>query len=188
VAQPWLDPSPYEDLPAYLIEPPPPRIGTLQRVRAGLARVQAQPAGATRPQQASPMVLGGHQPKPSPIFTRMIPLHPARLRRALDAWWESRSASGEVVRVHRRLQLGRPRYDGSEGWAMRGRVRGLTSPHWVAIRLELWPLHEHFVRMTMTPQGRVLVSRRYFRVGHSALDRFSSDLIELSRSEEPTGS
>jgi hypothetical protein len=179
VVQPSLDPPCYEDLPAYLLDPPAPKRSRVQWLREALAAKEAQPAGSARPVTVSAMPYGGQPTKPSPVFARMVPLHPVRLSGALDAWWSARAKSGTVT-VHHQLQLGRPQADGAHGWTMKGRVRRLTSLHWVPVRLELWPLHEHFTRMTLTPQSHVFTSKRYFRVGHSVLDRLSDELIELS--------
>jgi hypothetical protein len=185
VVQPSIDPSWYEDLPAYLLDPPAPRRSRVQWLRDALAATEAQPVGSTRPVTVAAMPYGGQPTKPSPVFARMVPLHPVTLSGALDAWWSARARSGTVT-VHHQLQLGRPEPDGAHGWTMKGRVRRLTSLHWVPVRLELWPLHEHFTRMTLTPQSHVFTSRRYFRVGHTVLDRLSADLVELSTRLERT--
>jgi hypothetical protein len=170
----------FEDLPSYLPEqapvtPKPPAIEVLRHAVVGYA----SGASASKRPQAGTSIPGGAIPRPSPIFARMVPLNPAQLREVLDDWWLSRAVSGKVV-VHHRLQLGRPEPDGSTGLVMKGRVRRLTSLHWVSIVLELWPMYEQFTRLTMTPQSHVVASKRYFRVGHVVLDRLSSELIELA--------
>ncbi len=41
-------------------------------------------------------------------------------------------------------------------------------------------MYDDFVKMTMTPQVRVLASKRYYRLGHAVLDRLWADLVETS--------
>jgi hypothetical protein len=101
----------------------------------------------------------------------------------LAEWWAA-GAKGGVVTVARRLRLGPPRGSAGAGWAMDGRVRRLTRWHWVPVVVELWPLHGHWM-MTMTPQAHVIASERYFRNGHLALDRLTT---ELERPLPATGS
>jgi hypothetical protein len=84
------------------------------------------------------------------------------------------------VTVHHRLQLGRPEGTETAGWTMKGRVRRLTTLHWVPVVVELWPTYEEFTRITMTPQVHVFASRRYFRLGHLVLDRLWADLDDIS--------
>jgi hypothetical protein len=114
----------------------------------------------------------------------MVALRRDLLPAALDAWWEAGEDAGSV-RVHRRLQLEPPEGDVSAGWRMQGRVRRLTSLHWIPVVVELWPMYDEFTMMTMTPQRPVLVSRRYFRLGHAVLDRL---LLELASSAARSGS
>jgi hypothetical protein len=179
VAQPWLDPSRYDDLPCYLTEPAVAGDSTLRRLRQGLARLQQPAAVSTRSAGPISVPLGGQPPRMSPVFARMVPLDRGQLPATLHAWWATRARSGAVT-VLRRLQLGPPTCDEAAGWTMTGRVRRLTALHWVPVVIELWPVHEEFTRLTMTPQTNVLASRRYFRLGHHVLDRLSADLAEVT--------
>jgi hypothetical protein len=186
VVKPWPDSSWYnDDLPAYLSEPEVARDSGLQRFRSSLVRTQRwattvgsghAAAGSGHSAAGGGMPLGGQSPRQSPVFFRMVPLNRSRLPSTLDVWWSTRSRSG-AVNVQRRLRLGPPECNGAAGWLMRGRVRRLTTFHWVPVVVELWPVHADFARMTMTPEGNVMASRRYFRLGHYVLDHLSADLI-----------
>jgi hypothetical protein len=122
---------------------------------------------------------GGQAPRTSPTFARMVPLSRADLACALDIWWAG-DAAPNALRVQRRLELGPPRGDSTLGWTFKGRVRRLTTWHWVPVVIELWCVYDDFVKMTMTPEVRVLASKRYYRLGHAVLDRLWADLVETS--------
>jgi hypothetical protein len=109
----------------------------------------------------------------------------------LADWWAAGASDGAVT-VARRLRLGPPRGGPGIGWTMNGRVRRLTRWHWVPVVVELWPVHGNWTMMTMTPQARVIASRRYFRTGHFVLDRLTAELAESTASAvdprpRPTG-
>jgi hypothetical protein len=110
----------------------------------------------------------------------MVALHRDLLPAALAAWWAASAKSGSV-RVHHRLQLRPPEGDVAAGWRMQGRVRRLTTLHWTPVVVELWPRHDDFTMMTMTPQRPVMATRRYFRLGHAVLDHLSADLAARER-------
>ena len=57
----------------------------------------------------------------------------------------------------------------------------LTGP----VVLELWPAHDRGTVMIMTPRRRVITSRRYFRIGNTALDRLTAQLAVSSAGELP---
>jgi hypothetical protein len=105
----------------------------------------------------------------------MVELHRDLLPAALDAWWAAGQKAGSV-RVYRRLQLKPPEGDPGAGWRMCGRVRRLTTLHWIPVVVELWPMYDEFTMMTMTPQRPVIATRRYFRLGHAVLDRLWAEL------------
>jgi hypothetical protein len=109
----------------------------------------------------------------------MVPLSRADLAAALNEWFSDGTAT-RVVTLQHRLELAPPQGDPWRGWRLKGRVRRLTSLHWVPVVVELWPVYDDFVRMTMTPQVRVLTSRRYFRLGHAVLNRLWLDLVNTS--------
>jgi hypothetical protein len=164
---------PYDELSPYLAERPSrpdftlPIKGLCERHRKGLR--------PTQPQPDAPSQAGDHR-RTSPLFARMVPLPPGQVAGALDAWWRSDARAG-VVTLRRRFEFGPPLGDPSRGWKITGRLRRMTRFHWVPVALELSSSHAYCTRITMVPQSRVLPSRRYFRVGNSALDQF---LIELA--------
>ncbi len=122
---------------------------------------------------------GGQVPRRSPSFTRMFPLSRSGVAAALDAWWAG-GTTQQAVTLQERLQLGPPRGDMYLGWTMKGRVRRLTTLHWVPVLIELWPVYDGFVKITMTPEVRVLTSRRYYRLGHAVLDQLWAELLATS--------
>jgi hypothetical protein len=124
-------------------------------------------------------------PRPSPLFAHMVPLGRAGLGAAIDAWWTARAKAGSVT-VRGRLKLGPPSGDASSRLAMAGRLWQSTPLHSVPVVLELWPVYEGYARMTLTPQGHVIASRRYFRVGHSVLDHFATELARATPRTGPT--
>jgi hypothetical protein len=138
-----------------------------------------QRAATPSPSSGALGVSGAPLPRPSPAFARMVPLGPARLAASIEAWWTTGSRAGFVT-VRGRLRLGPPTVDASTRWTMTGRFWQSTPLHAVPVVLELWPLYEGYARMTLTPRGHVIASRRYFRVGHSVLDRLSKDLARAT--------
>ena len=123
----------------------------------------------------------------SPHFARTVPLGRRRLGAGFEAWWAGAAKAGAVT-VQRRLKLGRPTGNADSGWTMPGRIRRLTRLHWVSVVVEVWPLYDEFARMTMTPQGHVYASKRYFRLGNSALDRLGAALARIPPDPAPTHS
>jgi hypothetical protein len=109
----------------------------------------------------------------------MVPVGRARVAAAVYEWWADRAKAG-VVTVQRRLELERPDGDAALGWAVRGRVRHWSRRRWVPVLIELLPVRDNFTRMTMTPLVHVFVSKRYFRIGHTVLDRLTADLAGTS--------
>jgi hypothetical protein len=194
VVRPWagqsLHDDRYDDLPAYLTEPAPAERRP-SHLRDGIARALQRSATRSDSPNGTSVPFGERTPGQSPVFARMVPLRGDRLTGALDAWWAAQ-AKGGVVTVQRRLQLGLPQGDIGSGWRLTGRLRRLTTFHWVPVVVELWPMYKDFTTMTMTPQAHVLPSKRYFRLGHAVLDRLWADLagladhIEVDRSSGPT--
>jgi hypothetical protein len=133
-----------------------------------------------RPAVVPIVPIGGRPPHRSAAFERMVRLPRSRLEVALDRWWTD-GARGGFLTVQGRLRLGPPEGDRATGWRMTGRVWRLTPLHAVPVLLELWPVHAMYCRITLTPlHGIVLPSKRYFRLGHSVLDRLESDLSDAS--------
>ena len=206
MAQSWPDPWWSEDLPSYLIEPPArgvsrpagepgepgetgeTRPGSLQRLAHSLAYWSGPNPVVGRPSSgpAGPAVpFGGQSPRLSPVFERVVDLHRGTLPATLDVWWSTRARAGAVT-VQHRLELRQPEPQGTGGWKIRGRVRRLTTLHWVPVQIDLWPVHADLTRLTMSPEGHVLASSRYFRLGHYALDRLSEELAGISLATELT--
>ena len=168
-----------EDLPPYLVEPRRASDRSRRRRRDDLPigyRRPATPADSPR----DPGVPFGGQARRAPTdFAHTVPVGRSRIAETIYAWWAAGVEAG-VVTVQRRLKLSAPEGDAIIGWAMRGKVRRLTHRRWVPVVVELSPIREHFTKLTMTPQAHVRVSRRYFRIGNSVLDRLSGDLAETS--------
>jgi hypothetical protein len=175
VSRPWPDPSLYDDLPAYLTEPTPARTRDFRHLAESWSKTRQRAVGPAGASAGPGVPFGGRTPGLSPVFARMVTLRRGPLGAALDAWWTAAANAG-VVTVHHRLQLGRPEGTATAGWTMKGRVRRLTTLHWVPVVVELWPAYEAFTRITMTPQVHVFASRRYFRLGHLVLDRLWAEL------------
>lgn len=189
-------PAREDDLPAYLSAPEQAAAPTpsLELARAGARRLahalaDAHTAIVTTPPRPSP-------PGPSPllqpgdwlppvratparsgVFIRMVELPGIRLAAMLDEWWAAAAVDGWSP-VGRRLRLAQPAGDARGGWTVAGRVRRLTPWHWAPVVIELWPRYSRWTMITMTPQASVLTTRRYFRTGHSAIDRFTRALAE----------
>ncbi|MBV9661138.1 MAG: hypothetical protein JO337_08280 [Acidimicrobiales bacterium] len=163
-----------EELPSYFDEQP-------QKVLTGTEVVEAV-RRAWRKAPSRP-VEGGSGPDPpeslwgrdSPVFHRMLPGERDGLDSTLQGWWQARARDGEVT-VGRRLRLERPTGGPAQGWTISGKLRRRTVVQWVPVSLELWPVHDRFTRVTLTPRGWVLTTRRYFRAGHGLIERFWVDL------------
>src|SRR5205823_5313638 len=104
----------------------------------------------------------------------------------LEAWWRQ-AGEREGVVVVGRLRLGRPSPGRTAGWSIPGAIGRSLGRGSVPVDVELWPFHEEWTRVTMTPQRRVLASDRYFRTGHRALGRFLADLARLEAATEVRG-
>lgn len=183
VERPWSEQTQIEDLPFYFSEPFRAEPFDLRRVVGDLSRAYRSVSLRSQRPGAPSAPCGGRTPgtvrQPrhfSPVFDRMVPLRRQQVAAVLDAWWCGPNSG--VVRVQRRLQLSPPKGDLLSGWEMRGRVRRCTSLHWVPVVVELWAKYEGYVRITLTPQSRVLASRRYFRLGNSIVDRLCQDLAK----------
>jgi hypothetical protein len=114
------------------------------------------------------------QRQSSATFTRLTTVNPALLA-GLPDWWRAR-AHDDRVRATRRLELDPPKRDRSGTWRMFGRLRGPGLRRPIGVELQLWPRLGAWTKVTMQPQRRVRVGRRYFRAGHRALDALSERL------------
>lgn len=173
-----------DELPFYVAAPGPPpdveRLPLRQSAAAAATRarhvattaVSRGPSGAAGPTGPPPpsVALGGatgSRTLPLPGFRGLTPLPGDHLEEMLREWWPGRAASG--VGVGRRLRVvGPPRAHGGT-WRLHARLRRLTRAHRVTVVIELWPYLRHWTMVTMTPESRVLCTRRYYRIGHAAL-------------------
>ena len=110
----------------------------------------------------------------SATFTRLTTLPPAILDE-LPAWWRTR-ARGARVHATRRLDLDAPQRDRSGTWRMYGCLRSPWLRRPIGVELQLWPRLGAWTKVSMQPQRRVRVGRRYFRLGHRALDALTERL------------
>src|SRR5262249_25336669 len=125
-------------------------------------RADVAPAPAPPPRQSSA------------TFTRLTALNPALLA-GLPEWWGKRA--GETrVRATRRLDLDAPQRDSSGTWRMYGWLRSPWLRRPIGVELQLWPRLGAWTKLSMQPQRRVRIGRRYFRTGHRALDALTERL------------
>jgi len=179
-----------DDLPAYLADTetiagrPALTLADLwagaRRVASTLAEVPAVPVAGPALYRSRPADRASPQPAElSARFLRLVRLPGARLSGMIDEWWATMARGGSST-VDRRLRLARPRGDPYGGWTISGQVRRLTRWHWVPVVVELWPVHDRWTMITMTPRGRVIATRRYFRTGHRVIERFTELLANTS--------
>ena len=179
VARPWPDIVSNDELPPYLIEPPPTTGWDLHHLIDSLSRVRPVLATPPRVPAESALPVGGRTPTVSGLFFRMVPLPRDGLAAVLAAWWAAEAKAGTVT-VDRRLQLEPPAGDATIGWTLHGRLRRFTTLHWVPVTVELSPTLANFTIMTMEPGVHIHTSKRYFRIGHAVMDRLYEDLAEIS--------
>lgn len=188
--------GPEADLPAYLSGPdraPFPTRPTREVARAGARRLATaladahaaivaapplppasgaaaftQPGGWLPPSTRAPTAITGG-------FLRMVELPGGQLGAMVDDWWSTASKNGSST-VDHRLRLAKPRRDHLGGVTIAGRFRRFAPWHWTPVVLELWPRHGRWTMITMTPQGGVFATRRYFRSGHAAIERLTRSL------------
>jgi hypothetical protein len=108
-------------------------------------------------------------------FLRMVELPGLRLGAMLDEWWSTSAVDGWSA-VDNRLRLRVPHRDHLGGFTVQGRIRRVAHARWTPVVIELWPRHGQWTMVTMTPQAGVLATRRYFRAGHTAIDRLTRTL------------
>ncbi len=184
VKQPGPERAWIEDLPAYLTEPSSAASFDRRRLMDAWSDIRrtatrdshrssghyAMPFEGRRTSTALLPEYGDH-----PVFDLMVPLERRRVAAVLDAWWPGEAKTG-VVTLQHRLKLWPPEGDILRGWEMRGRLRRLTVLHWVPVLVYLWGKYDGFMRISVTPQSRVLTSRRYFRVGNSIVEHLFEEL------------
>ena len=184
VKQPRPEQVRIEDLPLYLTEPPSVNSFDVRRVMGAWSDMHR--AAAERSHRSSGhyvMPLEGRKSSAAwltnygdcPVFDLMVPLGRRRVAAVLDAWWPGEAKTG-VVTLQHRLKLWPPEGDMLRGWEMRGRLRRLTALHWVPVVVYLWGKYDGFMRITVTPQSRILTSRRYFRLGNSIVEQLFEEL------------
>jgi hypothetical protein len=177
-----------EPLPVYEdgVPVPPAPVGAQRRL-AHLLRPRREPAAAsaTLPlpvairrewdwsisEELRPVVEGQTF---SATFTRLTELHPALLA-DLPNWWRRR-ADDARVRVTRQLVLEAPRFESSGTWRLRGSLRSPWLRRRIPVELQLWPRLGSWTKVSLEPQRRVRLGRRYFDNGHRALDTLTTRL------------
>jgi len=154
-----------EPLPVYEDGVPVPQapVGVQRRLGA-LLRPRREPAAAAA---ATP-------PLPTATFTRLTELHPALLA-DLPNWWRGR-ADDARVRVTRQLVLEAPKFESSGTWRLRGSLRSPWLRRRIPVELQLWPRLGSWTKVSLEPQRRVRLGRRYFDNGHRALDTLTTRL------------
>ena len=110
----------------------------------------------------------------SATFTRLTELHPARLADLPD-WWRRR-ADDARVRVTRQLVLEAPRFESNGTWRLHGSLRSPWLRRRIPVELHLWPRLGAWTKVSLEPQRRVRLGRRYFSNGHRALDALTDRL------------
>jgi len=110
----------------------------------------------------------------SATFTRVANLHPALLADLPD-WWR-RLADDTLVRVSRQLVVEAPKFESSGTWRLRGSLRSPWLRRRIPVELQLWPRLGAWTKVTLQPQRRVRLGRRYFANGHRALDTLTDRL------------
>jgi hypothetical protein len=179
-----------EPLPVYEdgVPVPPAPVGAQRRL-AHLLRPRREPAAASAtPPLPLPVAIRrewdwsiSEELRPvvegqtfSATFTRLTELHPALLA-DLPNWWRRR-ADDARVRVTRQLVLEAPRFESSGTWRLRGSLRSPWLRRGIPVELQLWPRLGSWTKVSLEPQRRVRLGRRYFDNGHRALDTLTTRL------------
>ena len=168
-----LDPLPvYEDG----VPVPPAPVGT-QRRFGDLLRPRHEPDAARHgwdwlTREEVPPRAGGATF--SATFTRLTELHPALLA-DLPNWWRRRAEEARV-RVTRQLVLEAPKFESNGTWRLHGSLRSPWLRRRIPVELQLWPRLGAWTKVSLEPQRRVRLGRRYFNNGHRALDTLTDRL------------
>jgi hypothetical protein len=173
------DQNPYGDVFLYLTEPAPEKHWAARRLINDLSRRHHRASEGSHAPAEPPVAFGGQTRELPPVFASQTRLSRGRLAAALNALRVATDKPGSMT-LDRRLQLGRPEGNVEAGWTMKCRMRRLTSLHWVPVVVEIWPVYGDYARMTLSPESRVLASKRYFRLGHKVLELLWAHLAALS--------
>jgi hypothetical protein len=119
-------------------------------------------------------VVAEHRRRVTSTFSRLTVLHPRQLSH-LPAWWIPRAGDGRL-RATRRLTLAAPEQRANDMWRMHGWLRPSRFGRRIRVDLHLWPVLGAWTKLTLEPQTRVHLGRRYFRTGHRALDDLTTRL------------
>jgi hypothetical protein len=160
-----------DDLPLYVTVPTAPHRGAPRRSPASAARSGSRSHAAV----AAIAVVAGDEPSLSPCFSRLIDVPGGDLPVVLHQWWAWGEEDGRVA-VGEHLLLVAPRLEHG-AWATRGWLRGARR-RTIPVEIDLWSHNRFFTRLSMSPQARVVTSRRYFAVGNAAVALFAGQLCD----------
>lgn len=148
--------------------------------------VPPEPAVSTAVRELPPWSITDEERPPvrgrrsSATFTRMTDLDPDLLV-DLPSWWRHR-ADHARVRVNRQLVLGAPKFETGGTWQLRGSLRSPWLRRWIPVELQMWPRLGAWTKVILEPERDVRAGRRYFNIGHRALDTLTVRLTsELHR-------
>jgi hypothetical protein len=174
------------DLPLYVIDDSTTNraaevVHDLWRFASAAAAATAPCRPGFVPLTQDPRAMGTKPPR----FSRMIDLPGDNLAAVLAEWWANAGANRTAL-VGGRLVVSAPRVEQGT-WTLHGRLRRGLLRRAVPVVVELWAHNSWFTRLDLVPRTRVVTSRRYFRVGHRALDSFGRQLLDRSRQLEQRG-
>jgi hypothetical protein len=160
------------DLPLYATVPDEskPTMGIWRRAQAAV-KLPPRPVFAARAAVA--------ETDKSPCFSRLVDLPGDELSIVLADWCVEEGVDG-TTSIADGLVVSAVQFEGGT-WSLIGHLRRGAGRRAVPVVVELWGYHVRFTRLTLTPRARVITSRRYFRVGHRALDGLERALLQRSR-------
>ncbi|HEX2850387.1 MAG TPA: hypothetical protein VHN98_07530 [Acidimicrobiales bacterium] len=169
-----------DDLPGYLeeparraqAEPPRPTLAPALRTVAALVRALPEPR-----EPASPTAAGGPPASPvwngTGVFFRCYDVPGRDLERVVEEW-----SHHPVPGRDRRRGLVRfdPPAAAPGAASLHGTMRRFSRWHRVPVAVDLWAHTGYATCALLRPEGRVVRTRRYFRLGHRVLDQLGEEL------------